>query len=139
MPGAYLLLVELSDPLALSLAGRPRVLRPGVHAYCGSAHGPGGLAARLARHLRADKRPHWHVDRLTVAGRVAALYARPEGRECDLVKALLSLPGTAIPLPGFGSSDCRACPAHLVEVPADKELPDLPGLCRIRPDGVGAG
>lgn len=130
-PGAYLLLVELPDPLALSLAGKQRVLAPGRHAYCGSAYGPGGLAARLTRHLRAEKRPHWHIDRLTAASRIAALYAKPEGQECDLVTALLGQSGTRIPLPGFGSSDCRACPAHLVEVPAYEELPNLAGLRRV--------
>ena len=134
--GAYLLLVELPKPLALRLAGKQRLLTPGRHAYCGSAYGPGGLAARLARHLRADKRPHWHIDRLTAAGSIAAVYAQPGGRECDLVASLLRLPGTRIPLPGFGSSDCRSCPAHLVKVPADV---DLPGLCGVLPGREGAG
>lgn len=137
--GAYLLLVELPEPLALTLAGKQCVLTPGRHAYCGSAYGPGGLAARLARHLRADKRPHWHIDRLTAAGSIAAVYAQPEGRECDLVAALRRLPGTTIPLPGFGSSDCRTCPAHLVKVPADENLAKLPGLCRVLPSRKGAG
>jgi hypothetical protein len=35
-----------------------------------------------------------------------------------LVRGLLDLPGTSVPLPGFGSSDCRSCPAHLVALPA---------------------
>ena len=36
----------------------------------------------------------------------------------DLVRDLLELPGASVPVPGFGSSDCRACPAHLVALPA---------------------
>ncbi len=138
-PGAYLLLVELSKPLSLTLAGKPRVLRPGCHAYCGSACGPGGLAARLARHLRAEKRPHWHIDRLTAAGRIGPVFAWPGGSECGLVTALCRLPGARIPLPGFGSSDCRACPAHLVQLPASQDLPDLPGLCRVLPGADSEG
>ena len=122
-PGAYLLLIELAAPLALALprlgaATLPRMtLPPGRYAYGGSAYGPGGLRARIGRHLRADKIPHWHVDRLTAAGRVVGMRAVPGGRECDLVRGLLELPGASVPVPGFGSSDCRTCPAHLVALP----------------------
>ncbi len=121
-PGAYLLLIELAAPLAL---GIPRLgaatLAPGRYAYGGSAYGPGGLRARIDRHLRAEKTPHWHVDRLTVAGRVVGVRAVPGGRECDLVRELLERPGASVPVPGFGSSDCRACPAHLVALPESYE------------------
>jgi Uri superfamily endonuclease len=76
--GAYVLLIELSAPLEINVATLPRtVLFAGRHAYCGSAYGPGGLKARIGRHLRADKAPRWHVDRLTAAGRGRA--GRPGG------------------------------------------------------------
>ncbi len=73
--------------------------------------------ARIGRHLRADKPQRWHVDRLTAAGHVVDVRAVPGGRECDLVRGLLEDPGTSVPVPGFGSSDCRVCPAHLVALP----------------------
>jgi len=118
-PGAYLLLIELAAPLALDI---PRLgaatLATGRYAYGGSAHGPGGLKARIGRHLRRDKVPHWHIDRLTAAGRVIGLRAVPGGRECDLMRDLLEVPGASVPVPGFGSSDCRTCPAHLVALPS---------------------
>ena len=133
-PGAYLLVLELDGPLALTIAGRPGSLGPGLYAYCGSAYGPGGLGARLARHLGPDKRPHWHIDRLTAAGRVLAAYAQPGGSECALVAALRALPETRVPLPGFGSSDCRRCPAHLIEISKGIASP-LAGLIRIDPEG----
>ena len=121
-PGAYLLLIELAAPLAL---GIPRlgaaILPPGRYAYGGSAYGPGGLRARIGRHLRRDKPLRWHVDRLTAAGRVVGVRAVPGGRECALVRDVLELPGASVPIPGFGSSDCRACPAHLVRLPAGFE------------------
>ncbi len=57
-PGAYLLLIDLAAPLALAI---PRLgvatLAPGRYVYGGSAYGPGGLRARIGRHLRADKTP----------------------------------------------------------------------------------
>ena len=118
-PGAYLLLIELAAPLALDIPSLgAATLPPGRYAYGGSAYGPGGLRARIGRHLRRDKALRWHIDRLTAAGRAIGLRAVPGGRECDLVRGLLDLPGTSVPLPGFGSSDCRSCPAHLVALPA---------------------
>jgi histidyl-tRNA synthetase len=96
------------------------ILPPGAYLYLGSAHGPGGLPARLRRHLSADKRPHWHVDRLTAAGTVERIFVLPNGRECDLVDRALKLPAAHVPVAGFGSSDCRRCPAHLIAVPRDK-------------------
>ncbi len=116
-PGAYLLAVRLDRPLALDLRGvGTAILAPGSYAYCGSARGSGGIRARVARHLRADKRPHWHVDRLTAAGRVTAVAVAPGGSECALFAAVSALPGACVPAPGFGSSDCRTCAAHLVRV-----------------------
>src|SRR3954466_12462716 len=62
LPGAYLLLVMLPRPLCVTLPRHPEAtLRPGPLFYAGSARGPGGLRARLARHQRADKKPHWHI------------------------------------------------------------------------------
>ncbi len=118
-PGAYVLLIELGAPLALEVASLAcAVLPAGRYAYCGSAYGPGGLKARIGRHLRADKAHRWHVDHLTGAGRIVDFRAVPGGRECDLLDRLLEAPGAVVPVPGFGSSDCRACPAHLVALPA---------------------
>lgn len=127
-PGAYVLLIELTVPLALDI---PRLgttmLAPGRYAYCGSAYGPGGLRARIGRHLRRNKSQRWHVDRLTAAGRVVGLRTVPGGQECTLLGDLLDLPGVSVPVPGFGSSDCRTCPAHLLTLPADFEPGNLPG------------
>ncbi len=115
IPGAYVLVVDLARPLALSLAGKaPVTLDPGRYFYAGSAHGPGGIKARVARHMRKRKAVRWHIDHLTEAGSVAGILALPQGNECAALAALRSQPGTQVPVKGFGSSDCRACPAHLV-------------------------
>jgi histidyl-tRNA synthetase len=73
----------------------------------------------LRRHLRPDKRLHWHVDHLTMAGSVERVFVLPNGRECDLVDRALQLPAIHVPVAGFGSSDCRRCAAHLLAVPRD--------------------
>ena len=115
LPGAYLLLVALPAPLRISLPRLPpTTLPPGHYVYAGSARGPGGLRARLARHMRTGKQPHWHIDRLTEAGRVEGAWVNPGGDECALVAAHAGLP---VPLPGFGSTDCRHCASHLLRWP----------------------
>ena len=115
-PGAYALTFSVDVPLALPIAtlGTP-ALDPGLYVYAGSAFGPGGIRARVGRHLRADKKPHWHIDHLSSRAACIDVKTYPGGRECRLVADLLAS-GATIPLPGFGSSDCRDCEAHLVRL-----------------------
>ncbi len=121
LPGAYLLLFDLAAPLALGSVGRLGEVRlaPALYAYAGSAKGPGGLAARITRHLAPAKRTHWHIDRLTRLAPPKTVFVWPDGDECALVRRLESAAGVRFPVTGFGSSDCRACAAHLVALPRD--------------------
>lgn len=115
VPGAYVLVVTLEGGVEVRLPGRaPALLPAGRYLYCGSARGPGGLRARVGRHMRRDKSVRWHIDRLTTAGRVEGCWVVPDGDECALVARLADLP---VPLPGFGSSDCRRCASHLLAWP----------------------
>lgn len=112
VPGAYVIAIRIDKPVIARIAGRPvGTLPPGRYLYCGSANGPGGLRARLVRHARRRKTVRWHVDQLTVRGRVVAAWVDPGGAECDLVAALSHLPA---PIAGFGSTDCRRCRSHLL-------------------------
>ncbi len=65
--GLYVLLFELVEEYRGPLGRRGLVDLPaGVYAYVGSAWGPGGLAARLRRHLcRGARRLWWHIDYLS--------------------------------------------------------------------------
>lgn len=110
--GAYVLMIVLPRPVADLAAGR--------YLYCGSARGPGGLKARVGRHMRTGKAVRWHVDRLTGAGTVAGAWVFEGGDECALSAALGHLP---VPIPRFGSSDCRRCPAHLYAWPIGAAIP----------------
>ncbi|EJW13489.1 Endonuclease III [Rhodovulum sp. PH10] len=121
-PGAYVLGLLLARPVALRVGGAACTLPAGRYLYCGSARGPGGLRARVTRHLARRKRIHWHVDRLTTRGRVVAVWIAPGGDECALVRDLAGLP---VPLPGFGSSDCRRCASHLLGWPDDCSDPGV--------------
>ena len=119
VPGAYLLAIRLAAACRPDIASlRARDLAPGWYLYAGSARGPGGIRARVGRHLRRAGRRHWHVDRLTAAAAELRVLPVPGGRECALVAALLARPGVETALTGFGSSDCRRCAGHLLAVGA---------------------
>ena len=112
--GAYSLAIALPVSVSLRVRGRLAAVPAGAYVYCGSACGPGGLRARLGRHLRPDKAVRWHVDRLTArAARIEPWPAVGEA-ECSLVNTLLATGAFETPVPGFGSSDCRSCPSHLL-------------------------
>jgi Uri superfamily endonuclease len=114
--GSYALLLRLneSDRIRIGGLGEWR-FAAGYYLYLGSALGPGGLAARLRRHLLPEKRPFWHIDYLRGRATVAGVWyvEKPVRYEHTWAAAAGLLPGATIPVPRFGSSDCR-CPAHLV-------------------------
>lgn len=112
--GAYVLAIALPVRVSLRVRGRLVTVPTGAYVYCGSARGPGGLQARLGRHLRSDKAASWHIDRLTVRADRMEPWPVVGGSECALVTALLATGAFEAPVPGFGSSDCRSCPSHLL-------------------------
>lgn len=111
-PGAYALALALPQPVVLARGRLAGLVPAGLYVYAGSARGPGGIAARVRRHIRRDKRIHWHIDALTATAQIAAV-AVPDGAECAIVARLLAA-GFHPAIAGFGSSDCRTCPSHLL-------------------------
>jgi len=112
--GAYLLLLDLAAPLALPPRFAGRVLEAGRYGYAGSAYGPGGIRGRCRRHLGRPAARRWHVDWLTGSADDLRVVGFPGGSECALIDRLARHGGVTFPVPGFGSTDCRRCPAHLV-------------------------
>lgn len=106
----YQLLIEVARPVAVAV-GRFGVCRfpAGRYIYTGSAKRH--LEARIARHLRADKKLHWHIDYLLTAPGVAIIEVRRSAEtECSLNRTTAG----QIVVPGFGATDCRAqCGSHL--------------------------
>jgi Uri superfamily endonuclease len=114
--GAYVLLIAITDPFEVTWPSkRGTIIEAGRYLYCGSAKGPGGIRARLSRHMRRGKSIRWHVDRLTEVGTVAGAWVFPDGDECALVGSLSHLP---VPVDGFGSTDCTRCRSHLLAWPS---------------------
>ncbi len=134
LPGAYILFIQVHAALEIAPGALAKSTLPaGLYAYVGSARGPGGLRARLTRHMRPDRRIHWHVDHLTRRAPVVAVLPLPgsERSECGCLKSLLAIEGVSVPVRGFGSTDCRAgCPAHLVRLPDEISLPELEARLR---------
>jgi Uri superfamily endonuclease len=127
--GTYALILKLPHTAAITVGRLGRFQFPrGWYVYVGSARGPGGLAARVSRHLRFPKPLHWHVDYLrTAAWPVEVWHAvGSQKRECAWACALVGLCGASVPVPRFGASDCR-CPAHLIHFAA---LPDVRSFAR---------
>ncbi len=114
--GTYILIMWLGEPARIRI-GKLGVVEidGGFYGYVGSAFGPGGLAGRIGRHLKAQKPYHWHIDYLRRKSRLTDIWymVSPIRREHDWARLLTETRGASIPIPGFGSSDC-CCPSHLV-------------------------
>jgi Uri superfamily endonuclease len=127
--GIYALVLRVRQPrwVVAGRLGRCR-LAAGWYVYVGSAKR--NLAARLARHLRHEKRTHWHIDYLRAVARVEQIWLWPwaEKAECRTNDGIQALSGASGPWKGFGSSDCR-CLAHLTHFDAEPAVRgmDTPG------------
>jgi Uri superfamily endonuclease len=123
--GLYLLMLDLNKARSIRAGRLPvQTFRPGTYVYVGRARK--NLQARLSRHLRADKKTHWHIDYFAPHKRIRRVWVRPGCYdECGVVGYLRSeIPDTELPAPGFGTSDCR-CRSHLVYLPRSGGLIDL--------------
>lgn len=109
MKGSYVLLINLPEAQTIT-TGKADVHFPrGDYAYVGSALS--GIKSRLSRHLKRNKKLHWHIDYLLQKASVTdIIIGETEDRvECAIAQ-LLSAQFDSIP--GFGSTDCH-CHSHL--------------------------
>lgn len=114
-PGTYALILENVNPARLEVGRLGSIdLQRGFYVYVGSALGPGGLAARVGRHLDPTRSVRWHIDYLKRKARIVEVWyvLDPVRREHAWAATLVGHSGVSIPLPGFGASDC-GCAAHL--------------------------
>ena len=118
-PGSYALLLYLPQlrEIAVGRLGSLHFIK-GYYLYLGSAFGPGGLKARLGRHLAENKKIHWHIDYLRQYAKVKEVWMAPGTLDMEHHWAgYLSAGGVACdPVVNFGSSDCH-CKAHLFQFP----------------------
>ena len=111
--GSYILVIDLAKDMRLDI-GRLGTLEfpAGLYLYCGSALN--GLEARIRRHLRRDKKRHWHIDHLTSVATVVEVWWVVDGKrwECSWAETMMGQGGQVVAR-WFGSSDCR-CLSHLL-------------------------
>jgi Uri superfamily endonuclease len=108
--GSYVLIINVKDRRVIEVGALGEIaFEAGAYAYVGSAMG--GLDARIDRHLRDDKRLHWHIDYLLQHAEVVdVVRVESEDRlECRIAAALAERLDV---VDGFGCSDC-ACEGHL--------------------------
>ena len=110
MNGSYILIVELKDDLSISIGKIGKInFYKGYYVYIGSA--VNGLEKRIQRHLRDNKKMHWHIDYLLKYGIITDVFFKESTykEECDIAKGLDE---NLKSIKGFGCSDCK-CESHL--------------------------
>ena len=111
--GTYILLLYLRKRTYITVGYLGLIpFTRGWYAYVGSAFGPGGLAARLSRHLRQEKKYRWHIDYLRAAATPKQIWYSEADESLEHLWADNLLGAKGLPIVGFGCSDCR-CPSHL--------------------------
>jgi len=126
--GGYALILRVGKEATIMIGRRAFTIDPGVYIYSGSALGPGGVEARVERHLRRFERRdsrkggagkgggyRWHIDcLLPVAESFIAVCAESKRRTECLLTSVLKDKGMQV-VKGFGSADCRSgCGGHLL-------------------------
>lgn len=114
--GSYVLLMRLGESRDIETGrlGGVHFIK-GYYAYAGSA--VRGIKARVGRHLREDKKRHWHIDYLLERAEIIGIFVGDKP-ECSIAGHLESRFDL---IKGFGSSDCR-CRSHLFFCPDEDEL-----------------
>jgi len=114
--GTYVLILRLHAERSIRVGRMGACAFPsGYYAYVGSARGPGGVAARVGRHLRRHKTRRWHIDYLRAAAEPIEVWvavSESPDLEHTFACALESMRFLHPAMAGIGSSDC-GCPTHL--------------------------
>ncbi len=110
MKGCYLLLIELKNDIKISIGKLGDIkFKKGYYTYIGSALN--GLEQRINRHLKTNKKTHWHIDYLLKHTKIINIYYKENiiREECTTAEKLKS---HLVLIQGFGCSDCN-CKSHL--------------------------
>lgn len=110
MKGSYILLIELNKDEIIQVGRLGKLsFKKGNYVYVGSALN--GLEQRINRHLRSEKKMHWHIDYLLKYAKIIDVFYKEsfEKEECNLSK---KLEDALLPILGFGCTDCK-CKSHL--------------------------
>lgn len=117
--GAYQILLNLKVSKSITIGKLGTFeFAEGIYIYTGSAMR--NLEQRVARHLRKEKTIRWHIDYLLADSDVEIIETRVfpsmQRKECEINLNEIHSGNAKVLVVGFGSSDCRKCPAHLLKL-----------------------
>jgi len=115
MKGVYILLIFIKKNILAKIGALGNLeFTKGTYAYIGSAQN--NLQKRVKRHLRKNKKFHWHVDYLlkNKNTEIKKILTKKSGKkeECRTAQRLSEI---SEPIIGFGCSDCK-CKSHLFKI-----------------------
>ena len=105
--------------MEIRIRERILTLQKGFYIYVGSAFGAGGLSSRIHRHLRRNKKQHWHIDQITCTENCTfhSVAAFPNEKSECLISGKLEKMKGLFPIVGFGNSDCKnSCLSHFFKI-----------------------
>ena len=110
MKGVYLLIICVKNDSVITIGKLGSILFPkNTYVYVGSAMN--GLQQRIKRHVRVQKKRHWHIDYLLEHANITEVYYKESMMriECDIAQFFQQRFRSVL---GFGCSDC-SCASHL--------------------------
>jgi Uri superfamily endonuclease len=111
MNGIYALFMTFQERTTVKV-GALGTLTLDEREYCYIGSAKNGLGNRILRHMKKEKKIHWHIDHLTVVADSIEAYFSEDGEECALRRSAEEC-GLRPAVKGFGCSDCR-CDTHLL-------------------------
>lgn len=113
MKGVYILKLQLLKNQEILIGKLGKILfQKGNYYYVGSSQN--NMEKRISRHMKKEKKIHWHIDYLTTHPEIKAINAKtfinyPKEKECQVSKELMKKYEL---VKNFGCSDCK-CLSHL--------------------------
>lgn len=117
---SYILILKLNKNLSIIVGKLGNIeFKKGFYIYIGS--GKKNIEKRVERHIKRDKKTHWHIDYLTKDENfsIIEIYLIEKFDECEITKIFIKN-GISF-IKNFGSTDCN-CSSHLFY---SKSLKDL--------------
>ena len=129
--GTYIIISRIGRPITINI-GRlgPIYFGDGLYAYVGSAFGPGGLRARILRHLKKQKKKFWHIDYLLDHAHIEYIIIIESNKKLECIVAH-EISKQFKYIKDFGASDCN-CPSHLFIIDDKEKLLRILDRLRIR-------
>ena len=110
MKGCYCLIISLDNSSKIKIGKLGKIdFQKGYYVYVGSAMNY--LESRIRRHLKSEKKLHWHIDYLLKKSEITDVIYNESTKkvECELSQYIST---NAKGMKDFGCSDCD-CESHL--------------------------